>query len=263
MNLQMERIETLCEQLRLGAVPAQFPALAQRAADTAASYSDFLEEVLRAELTTRQAKSRAALVRLSGLPAVKTLDEFDFEFAVGVPKQQVRELSTLAFIERCENVVLLGPSGVGKTHIALSLGYLATQAGIRTRFISAADLVMQLGAAHRQGRLEQYLKRAIGGYKLLIIDEIGCLPLHREEANLFFQVMSARYEKGSVILTSNLPFGQWDQAFAGDGVLTAALLDRVLHHSHIVQIQGESYRLRNKRRAGVMAKPQDREAAMK
>lgn len=252
MNLQMERMQSLCEQLGLGAVAGQFPALAQRAVDSEASYADFLEEVLRAELAVRQARSREVLVRLSGLPAIKTLDEFDFDFATGVPRQQVRELSSLAFVERNENVVLLGPSGVGKTHIALALGYMATQAGIRTRFMTAADLVMQLGAAHRQGRLEHYLKRAVNGYRLLIVDEIGYLPLQREDANLFFQVMSARYEKCATILTSNLPFGQWDQAFAGDNVLTAAMLDRILHHSHIVQIQGESFRLRQKRRAGLM-----------
>lgn len=252
MNLQIERLAVLCEQLKLNDLMGSYPALAQRAAEMDMGFADFLEEVLKAELIARQARTRAALVKLSGLPAIKTVDTFDFEFATGVPKQQVRELSSLAFIERCENVILLGPSGTGKTHIALALAYFATQAGIRTRFMTAADLVMQLSAAHRQGRLEHYLKRAIGGYRLLVVDEIGYLPMHREEANLFFQVMSDRYEKSAMILTSNLPFGQWDQAFAGDSVLTAAMLDRVLHHSHIVQIQGESYRLRQKKRAGLM-----------
>jgi DNA replication protein DnaC len=162
------------------------------------------------------------------------------------------ELSSMAFVERSENVVLLGPSGLGKTHLAIALGYIATQLGIKTRFISAADLVIALSAASRQNRLAEFLRRNITNARLLIIDEIGYLPLGREEANLFFQVVAKRYEKGSLIVTSNLPFGQWDQAFAGDQTLTAALLDRLLHHSHVLQIKGESYRLKDKRKAGVI-----------
>ncbi len=133
-----------------------------------------------------------------------------------------------------------------------TLGYIATQMGIRTRFISAADLVIALAAASRQDRLAEFLKRNISQPRLLIIDEVGYLPLARDDANLFFQVIAKRYEKGSVIMTSNLPFGQWDQTFAGDQTLTAALLDRLLHHSHVLQIKGESYRLKDKRKAGVI-----------
>lgn len=133
-----------------------------------------------------------------------------------------------------------------------TLGYIATQMGIRTRFISAADLVIALAAASRQDRLAEFLKRNISQPRLLIIDEVGYLPLARDDANLFFQVIAKRYEKGSVIMTSNLPFGQWDQTFASDQTLTAALLDRLLHHSHVLQIKGESYRLKDKRKAGVI-----------
>lgn len=139
---------------------------------------------------------------------------------------------------------------VGKTHLAIALGYRATQAGIKTRFTTAADLMLQLGVANRQGRLKEYFNRAILGSRLLIIDEIGYLPFSREEANLFFQVVAKRYEKGSMILTSNLPFPQWAGTFADDATLTAAMLDRLLHHAHIVAMSGESYRLKDKRKAG-------------
>ena len=147
---------------------------------------------------------------------------------------------------------------MGKTHLAIALGYMATQRGWKVRFTTAADLVMLLETAQRQGRLKEVLHRAVNTYRLLIIDEIGYLPMGREQANLFFQVVSKRYERGAMILTSNLTFGSWDQAFAGEAVLTAAMLDRLLHHATVVQISGESYRLKDKRRAGVMDKRQGR-----
>ena len=132
------------------------------------------------------------------------------------------------------------------------LGYRAAQAGIKTRFTTAADLLMTLTAAHAQNQLKGVMHRAINSYRLLIIDEIGYLPMNREQANLFFQVIAARYEKGSLIVTSNLPFGQWDATFAQDATLTAALLDRLLQHARIVPINGESYRLKNQRAAGMV-----------
>lgn len=160
------------------------------------------------------------------------------------------ELATLAFVERAENVVFLGPSGVGKTHLALALAYRAVMARIKTRFITAADLMLQLAAARRKDQLKQYLNRAILGPRLLVIDELGYLPFGRDEANLLFQVIAKRYERGSIILTSNLAFSDWATTLADDATLTAALLDRLLHHGHIVSIRGDSYRLKDKRRAG-------------
>src|SRR5258706_14051952 len=231
MNLSHERIADLCDKLKLTTVAEILPHLAQQAATSDTSLTEFLETVLKAEVTARLARQRTTLARLAGFPAIKTLDGFDFGTATGVPKAQIKELSNLAFIERTENVVLLGPSGVGQTHISVSLGYAATQAGIKVRFITAADLLMILTTAHRQNQLAEALKRFINPYRLLIIDEIGYLPMSREQANLFFQVIAKRYERGSLIVTSNLPFGQWDQTFADDATLTAAMLDRLLHHS--------------------------------
>ena len=190
--------------------------------------------------------------RMAGFPSVKTLENFDFKFASGVPKAMVNQLSTLAFIERQENVIMLGPSGVGKTHIASALGYKAAQAGIKTRFISAADLILQLTTAQRQDNYKQVMQRSFIAPRLLIIDEIGYLPFTAHESKVLFDVIAKRYEKGAIVLTSNLPFGQWGQIFANDTALTSAMLDRVLHHSHVLQIKGDSYRLKEKKQAGLM-----------
>lgn len=259
-DLQHARLIELCAELRLGAVPDLYGTLAQEAVTKDASYAAFLEEVLRGERDARRARAREMFARVAGFPAVKTLDGFDFAFATGVPRVQVQDLASLAFVERAENVVFLGPSGVGKTHLAIALGYLATQRGWKVRFTTAADLVLTLETAQRQGRIKDAMHRAVNLYRLLIVDEIGYLPLAREQANLFFQVMAKRYERGSMILTSNLTFGSWDQAFAGETVLTAAMLDRVLHHANVVTIRGESYRLKDKRRAGLIARPAKAEA---
>jgi DNA replication protein DnaC len=204
-----------------------------------------------------------------GITAVEPMPVFQFDAAAApsghvnywgfasiflraTPRKRIMELASLAFVERAENVVCLGPSGVGKTHLAIALGYLAIQKGYKTRFFSTADLMLMLEAAQRQGRYRQAMHRAVNAYKLLIIEEIGYLPMSREQANLFFQVVAQRYERVSMILTSNLTFGSWDTAFAGDAALTAAMLDRILHHSIIVSIKGESFRLKDKRKAGLL-----------
>lgn len=252
MNLQMSRIEAACAVLKLQAVGQEWPRLAEAALNQELSLADYLESLLNVELEARAERTRATLTKFASFPMDKTFEEYDFKFATGAPRKQLKELTGLAFIERKENVVLLGPSGVGKSHLAVSLGQLAVQKGLKTRFITAADLMLQLSLAKKQDRLESYLKRSVLGPKLLIIDEIGYLPFGREEANLFFNVIAKRYERGSVIVTSNLPFSQWSTAFADDTTLTAALLDRLLHHSHIVQISGEGYRLRGKKAIGTV-----------
>jgi len=252
MNLQHERIGALCERLNLPFVAQAYSAAAQHAASAELSYSDFLERLLNEEAAGRMVRKQSMLTRLAGFPALKTLDDFNFEFAKGIKRGQIDELAGLGFVERTENVVLVGPSGVGKTHLAIALGYRAAQAGIKTRFITAADLLLTLTTAHRQGNLKAVMDRAIKAYRLLIIDEIGYLPMNRDQANLFFQVIAALYERSSLIVTSNLQFGQWDATFASDATLTAALLDRLLHHAHVVPIAGESYRLKRQRQAGLV-----------
>ena len=254
MNLQHERIAQQGQALQLDTLVAEWPNVAAQAASQEASFADFLERLLAVELNARRERSRSLMLKMATLPSVKTLEQYDFKFASGAPRSQLQELAGLAFIERAENIVLLGPSGVGKTHLATALAYRAIMAGIKTRFISAADLMLQLATAHHQGRMKQFYARVVLSPRLLVIDEIGYLPFGREEASLFFNVIAKRYERGSLILTSNLPFTQWASTFADDQTLTAAMLDRLLHHAHIVQISGDSYRLKDKLKAGTASR---------
>lgn len=250
MSLVTERIAQHCRRLKLIHLATEWPAIAEACAKSEDSLADFMDKLLAAECTAREQRTREAMLKLATLPAIKTLEAFDFAFASGAPRKQITELGGLAFIERHENVVLLGPSGVGKTHIASALALKATQAGMKTRFITAADLMIQLAVAKAQGRITEYMNRAVIGPRLLVIDELGYLPFGREEANLFFHVIAKRYERSSTVVTSNLPFTQWATTLADDATLTAALLDRLLHHAHIVQINGESYRLKDRKKAG-------------
>ena len=259
-GLSHDRVAQLCEDLRLPGILDAYAALAAAASEQDRSFTDFLEDALSAEREFRRARSASTLVRMAGFPAVKTLEGYDFGFASSAPKRQIEQLASLAFVQRRENAVFLGPSGVGKTHLAIAIGRLAAGAGIKTQFTTAADLILKIETAQNQGRLAPAL-RNLGRASLLIVDEIGYLPLRREQAHLFFQVVAARYEKGSTVMTSNLGFGAWDQAFAGDRVLTAAMLDRLLHHSHVVQIRGESYRLKDKRKAGIVGPAREKETA--
>jgi len=242
----------LCAELALTAVANHYATLADEAAKKQRSFIDFLERVLAEEASLREERRRETLRRLAAFPSVKTLEQFDFEAAPGVPKARIQELAGLAFIERRENVIFLGPSGTGKSHLATALGVRATERRYKVRFVTAADLVLQLEKARREHRFDQYLKRAILGPSLLILDEIGYLPLKKEQADMFFQVVAKRYEQGSVILTSNLSFGDWEETFDSNAALTSAMLDRLLHHAHVIQIRGESYRLRQARQSGLI-----------
>ena len=165
-------------------------------------------------------------MKLASFPTLKTLETFEFGSS-NVNKKQITELATLRFIENAENVILLGPSGTGKTHLAISIGYLVTQQRYKVKFITTADLLLQMEAAKSQNRLSNYLNKVIGGAKLLIIDEFGYLKFNEEQANLFFQLINKRYETGSVMITSNLTFTKWKEVLNNNEALTAAILDRL------------------------------------
>ena len=190
----------------------------------------------------RNNRRLVAAMRSSRLPAVKTLADFDFTFQPSLKREQIDHLHTLGFLERRENVVLLGPPGVGKTHLAISLAIAAAQSGRRVYYGTLADLITSLEEAQQAGRLTQRLKTLIFP-RLLVVDEIGYLPISRTGAMLFFQLMSRRYETGATILTSNKSFAEWGEVF-GDDVMAGALIDRLVHHCHIVNIRGNSYRMR-------------------
>lgn len=203
--------------------------------------------MLAEELAVRDDRRFRNGLRLSKLPHHKTLEDYDFSFQPDLDPRKVKDLATLSFIEDKANVALLGPPGVGKTHIAVALAVAACRAGYSIYFTSLDDMVRHLKAAEDQGRLisklTSYLRPAV-----LVVDEVGYQPLERAEANLVFQVISKRYEKGSIILTSNKTFGEWGQVF-GDEVLATAILDRLLHHCEVVSINGNSYRLKNRLQA--------------
>ena len=198
----------------------------------------------------RGAEARLAQARLSWL---KTLEQFDFSFQPSIDRKVVRELSTLGFAERAENVVLLGPPGVGKTHLAIGLAIKAAQVGHRVLFLTLEQLMGKLKRASQENRLERQLQQ-LTYPKVLILDEIGYLPLSREDAILLFRLVARRYEKASMILTSNKSFVDWGDIFS-DAVLATAILDRLLHHSTTINIKGESYRLKTKRKAGMLSAP--------
>lgn len=202
-----------------------------------------IEAVLGAHITLRNARRLQTAMRSSRLPAIKTLADFDFTFQPSLKREQIDSLHTLGFLERKENVILLGPPGVGKTHLALSLAVAAVQSGRRVYYATLGELITSLEEAQQAGHLTQRM-RTLTFPSLTIVDEIGYLPISRTGAMLFFQIMARRYERASTILTSNKSFDEWGAIF-GDDVMAAALIDRLLHHCHIVNIRGNSYRLRH------------------
>lgn len=198
--------------------------------------------LLAEEFTGREGPRVKAALRMARLSTVKTLSSFDFSFQPSLDRNRILSLAQLAFIERNEVVHLLGPPGTGKSHLAIALGVEAVRAGRSVYFSPLADIVASLARAEREGSLRERI-RFLSRASLLIVDEIGYLPVSASNGNLFFQLVNARYERGAMILTSNRGFGEWDQVF-GDSVVAAALLDRLLHHATVVQIEGSSYRLR-------------------
>ncbi len=246
-----KRVEELCKEFKLPAILQNYQAIADQAAKDSLSFSEYLLTLLECESKQRAIRSKEMMLKTASFPVIKTLEEFDSK-ETSINIAQLKELSTLSFIDRKENILLLGPSGVGKTHIAIALGYLATQQRIKTRFITIADLLLHLESALASNRLDYYFKRIININRLLILDEFGYIKLNETQANLLFQIINKKYETGSIIITSNLSFTKWKEVLNNDEALTTAILDRLIHHSHIINIQGESYRLRQKRKAGII-----------
>src|SRR5881227_1066293 len=250
MTTTVERLRTTLAALSLTAIDARLEALLESASKKEPAYADFLLEVMSAEADARRQRYLKARLQLAHLPFVKTFEQFDFGFQPSIEEKQIRELRTLRFVHEASNVILLGPPGVGKTHLAVSLAETAIQFGNGAYFMTAHDLVADLGRAYREGRLDRRMRVYLAP-KVLIIDEMGYLPLDDLGATIFFQLVSARYERGSIILTANKSYGEWGSIF-GDSIIATAILDRLLHHSTTINIRGESYRLKDRRKAGLV-----------
>jgi DNA replication protein DnaC len=252
MSLQSERILAHLGRLRLTHLGQCYEGLAEEAAQKNLPYLDFLEKLLEAESQAKYDRNVKLKTQWAHFPYSKRLDQFDFGFQPSIDEKKIRELASLRFLEHKENVILLGPPGVGKTHLAIALGVETILQGFSVYFITMQDLIGQLTRARDENKLKEKMA-LLTKPKLLILDEIGYLGLDQFGATCLFQLVSDRYEHGSMILTSNKSYGDWGSIFS-DNVIAGAILDRLLHHSTTVNIKGESYRLKDKRKAGVLSK---------
>lgn len=249
--IALEKARSYLEQLGLVSAANVLESRLEQAAQKQLPYAEVLADLLGVEAAARRERYLLTRTRLAHLPYHRTLEQFDFSFQPSIDERLVRELSTLAFAADGANILLLGPPGVGKTHLAVGLGIKAIEHGQGVYFARAHDLLEDLRQAQAEHRLDRRMRVYLAP-KVLIIDEFGVWPCDRLAATAFFALISSRYERGSVILTSNKGFAEWGEV-VGDAVIATAILDRLLHHSHVINIRGESYRLKEKKRAGIFS----------
>ena len=233
-------------KLKLPTFQSEYAKLARQCATEGKDHVQYLLRLCELELIERERRMIERRIKAARFPATKSLDSFDFKAIPSLNKALTMELARCAFADRRENIIALGPSGTGKTHIALGLGLAACQKGLKVRFTTAAALVHELVEAVDERRLQR-LQKTLASQDLLIIDELGFVPLSKTGAELLFEIISQRYERGSIIITSNLPFDEWTEVF-GSERLTGAILDRLTHHVHILEMNGDSFRLRESRK---------------
>ncbi len=252
--IALEKARTYLEQLGMAEAASVLESRLESASHKQLPYADFLADLLGVESAARRERYLKTRTRLAHLPYLRTLDQFEFSFQPSIDERQVKELASLSFVAEAANLLLLGPPGVGKTHLAVALGIKAIEQGYGVYFVRAHELLEDLRLAQAEHRLDRRMRVYLAP-KVLIIDEFGVWPYDRMAATALFSLISARYERGSVILTSNKGFAEWGEVL-GDTVLATAILDRLLHHSHVLNIRGDSYRLREKKRAGLFGLPQ-------